>query len=124
GVYTLPVFLNRTLTLHFVLDSCASDVAIPPNTAKRLVETSTITESDFIGHAIYKLADGSKLESPQFYLRELIVGKQVVRNVVASIGPEGSSLLLGQSFLSHFGSWTLNNEDHVLVLSPRNRKPV
>src|SRR5207247_364143 len=33
GVYTLPVELNAVLTLHFVLDSGAADVQIPPEVA-------------------------------------------------------------------------------------------
>jgi hypothetical protein len=62
------------------VDSGAADVLIPPSVAKRLVETGTITEADFIGQTIYELADGSQLKSARFYLRELIVGNQVVRN--------------------------------------------
>jgi predicted aspartyl protease len=115
--------LNRTVTLSFILDSGATDVLIPPKIAKQLIETSTITEADFIGDAIYELADGSKLKSTRFYLRELVVGSQVVRNVAANIGPDRSSLLLGQSFLANFSSWTLDNERHILVLSPKSRKP-
>ena len=40
-------------------------------------------------------------------------------NVTASIGRPGSPPLLGQSFLSKFASWTLDNERNVLVLQSK-----
>ena len=46
----------------------------------------------------------------------MTVGGQTVSNVTASIGRPGSPPLLGQSFLSKFASWTLDNERNVLVL--------
>jgi hypothetical protein len=47
----------------------------------------------------------------------LRVGDQRVANVTASIGPARSQPLLGQSFLSRFPSWMLDNQRQVLVLS-------
>jgi hypothetical protein len=37
--------------------------------------------------------------------------------VTASAGPSNSTALLGQSFLSRFKSWTLDNQRHVIVLT-------
>jgi hypothetical protein len=42
-----------------------------------------------------------------------------VTNLTASIGGPGSPALLGQSFLSKFASWTLDNERNVLVLQTK-----
>ena len=49
-------------------------------------------------------------------LRELRVGDYRLQNVKAAVGPVEGSLLLGQSFLARFKSWTLDNDRHVLVL--------
>ena len=49
-------------------------------------------------------------------LRELRLGNHIVRTVVARIGPPKSELLLGQSFLSRFGVWAIDNTRHVLIL--------
>ena len=41
---------------------------------------------------------------------------QIVENVRASIGDVKGSLLLGQSFLEKFKSWSMDNTNHELVL--------
>jgi hypothetical protein len=41
----------------------------------------------------------------------------VVENVTGSLAPVQGILLLGQSFLSHFKSWSIDNTTHALVLN-------
>lgn len=116
GTYTVPVVINDVLTLHFVVDSGATDVAIPADVATTLVRTGTIKESDFIGSQKYQLADGSVIDSRQFIIRTLKVGDRIIENVRGSIGGVKGSLLLGQSFLEKFKSWSMDNATHELVL--------
>jgi hypothetical protein len=72
--------------------------------------------TDFTGQGTYVLADGSKLPSLQFTLRQLRVGNQVIRNVAASVAPVTSRYpLLGQSFLSRLPPWSIDYRRHVLV---------
>jgi hypothetical protein len=59
GIYHVPVVINDTLKLDFIVDSGASDVSIPADVALTLMRTGTIKESDFIGTEKYGLADGS-----------------------------------------------------------------
>jgi predicted aspartyl protease len=82
-----------------------------------LVRSGTLSENDFIGESSYVLANGGALRSARFNIRELRVGDRVVRDVAASVGSVSSDALLGQSFLSRVGSWTLDNKLHVLVLA-------
>jgi uncharacterized protein YcbK (DUF882 family) len=65
-LYTVPVLLNRTITLDFLLDSGASSVLVPPPVLKKLAGSGTVSEADFIGADIVRLADGSILKSPRF----------------------------------------------------------
>ena len=116
GTYTVPVFINDVLSLHFVVDSGASDVTIPADVAGTLTRTGTIKEADYIGNQQYQLADGSVITSRQFIIRSLKVGDQVVQNVRGSIGDVKGSLLLGQSFLEKFKSWSMDNASHELIL--------
>jgi predicted aspartyl protease len=116
GVYVVPVRINGAITLDFIVDSGASDVLIPADVAMTLARTRTIAPGDFIGDREYKLGDGSTLKSERFILRELKVGSRVLLNVVASIGPVKGEPLLGQSFLAHFGSWSIDNDRHLLAL--------
>ena len=111
-----PVRINRAITLDFIVDSGAADVLIPVDVAMTLTRAGTIAEGDFIGDQEYRLGDGSTLRSTRFILRELNVGNKVLQNVVASIGSVKGEPLLGQSFLARFGSWSIDNNRHVLVL--------
>ena len=82
-----------------------------------LLRTGTLQSSDFISYRPYILADGRELPSAQFRIRELRVGHYTARNVIAGLGQLGSDPLLGQSFLSKFGSATIDYKRNVLVLS-------
>lgn len=119
GVFEIPVRINGTITLNFILDSGASDVQLPFDVFSTLVRANTIKETDLIGESTYVLADGSKKKAPKFLIRELKIGNQILHNVPGSVGPANGSLLLGQSFLSHFDSWTFDNKRHVLRLAGR-----
>lgn len=116
GVFTIAGRLNDVLTLDFVVDSGAADVHIPADVASTLLRTHTINQGDFLPGAIYTMADGSKARSQRFIIRKLQVGNTIVRNVPAAIGNSKGDLLLGQSFLSRFPSWSIDNKSHRLIL--------
>jgi clan AA aspartic protease (TIGR02281 family) len=116
GTYKVPVLINNVITLDFTVDSGASDVSIPEDVVSTLIRAGTIKSTDFIDEQTYTLADGSKLKSHTFRIRSLKVGDRVLENVTGSVAPAKGSLLLGQSFLGRFKSWSIDNGKHVLVL--------
>ena len=116
GTFKVPVTINGQLTLKFVVDSGASDVSVPADVVGTLVRTETITDADFLGKQTYRLADGSSVPSERFVIRSLKVGDKTLENVTGSIAPVAGSLLLGQSFLSRFKSWSIDNQAGTLIL--------
>jgi len=116
GTYVVPVVINDAITLDFTVDSGASDVTIPVDVVTTLIRAGTIRGADFIGEKTYVLADGSKVKSRTFRIRSLAVGDRVVQDVVGSVAPASGTLLLGQSFLGRFKSWSIDNGRHALVL--------
>jgi hypothetical protein len=116
GTYTVPVLINGVLPLHFTIDSGASDVSIPSDVVSVLIRTGSLKDSDFIGSQKYVLADGSVITSRVFVIRSLKVGDQTITNVRGSVADANASLLLGQSFLGKFKSWSMDNSKHELVL--------
>ena len=116
GTFAVPATINGQLTLNFIVDSGAADVSIPADVVLTLRRTETITDSDFLGNQIYKLADGSTVPSQRFVIRSLKVGDKTFENVVGSIAPVAGSLLLGQSFLSRSKSWSIDNRRQALIL--------
>jgi hypothetical protein len=117
GTFAVPVTINNQLTLKFVVDSGAADVSIPADVVMTLLRTDTITDSDFLGTETYRMADGSTVPSQRFVIRSLKVGDKVLENVTGSIAPVAGSLLLGQSFLSRFKSWSIDNQRQALILN-------
>lgn len=113
----MPVRINDTITLPFLLDTGATDLVIPADVALTLIRADALASGDFIGTSRYRLANGSEEVSDQVVLREVQVGEHVVRNVTASISPFQGEPLLGQSFLSKFGAVTLDYKRLVLILS-------
>ena len=115
GIYVVPVLINDAITLNFVVDSGAADVSIPADVVMTLMRTGTLKETDFLGEKTYVLADGSKVPSQTFRIRSLKVGNKVLENVTGSVAAVQGNLLLGQSFLSRFKSWSIDNTKHALV---------
>lgn len=116
GVYKVPVRINEVITLNFIIDSGASTVQIPADVALTLLRAGTISSSDFLPGKRFRLADGSTVTSEMFRIRQLSIGGFQIDNVEASLASVEGPLLLGQSLLSRFPSWTLDNQRHVLIL--------
>ena len=116
GTFVVPVTINGEITLKFVVDSGAADVSIPADVVLTLFRTGTLTADDFLGKRTYTMADGSTVPSEQFTIRSLKIGDRVVENVTGSIAPVAGGLLLGQSFLGRFHSWSIDNQREALVL--------
>jgi len=93
----------------FIVDSGASDVSIPADVVLTLIRTGTLQDADFTGTQTYRLADGSTAPSTTFRIRSLSANQVEIANVKASIAPVAGELLLGQSFLSRFKSWSIDN---------------
>ena len=117
GTYVVPALINNAITLDFIVDSGAADVSIPADVVMTLMRTKTLKETDFLGEQTYVLADGSKVPSQTFVIRSLKVGSKVLENVNGSVSSVKGTLLLGQSFLSRFKSWSVDNTIQALLLS-------
>ncbi len=117
GIYMVPVRINQAVSIPFVLDSGASEVAIPADVFMTLLRSGSVTKSDFIGDGIFITADGTKHKSQRFVLREVQVGTHVIKHVVANVVPIEGDPLLGESFLSRLPSWSIDNNSHVLNLA-------
>jgi predicted aspartyl protease len=116
--YYVPVRINDTITLPFLLDTGASDLVMPADVALTLMRAGALKRGDFIGQTPYRMANGAEEVSDVVVLREVRVGDHTIRNVSASITPAQGEPLLGQSFLSKFGTLTVDYKRRVLVLSP------
>lgn len=116
GIFVVPVTINNTLQVPFIVDSGASDVSIPADYVDLLIRTGSIREDDFLGKRIYRLANGKMVAAQTFRLKSVQVGGRILQDVTGSVSIGSGGFLLGQSFLSRFRSWSVDNERKVLVL--------
>jgi clan AA aspartic protease (TIGR02281 family) len=119
GVHSVPVKINDALTLDFLIDSGAATVSMPADVVHALVRLGTLAPGDVLGSKDYKMANGSIYTSQTFKIRSLQIGDTVLQGVTGSMAPAQGGLLLGQSFLSRFRSWSIDNGRQVLVLDDR-----
>jgi clan AA aspartic protease (TIGR02281 family) len=116
GTFRVPAQVNGGITLNFVLDNGASDVAITEDVVQMLTRAGAVSSRDFMGTKTYVMADGSKLPGEAFTLHELTVGSHTIKDVTAHVAPVQGHLLLGQSFLSQLPAWTIDYKQHALVI--------
>lgn len=116
GTLVVPVLINNTLTMPFTIDSGASDVSVSSGILEKLLQSGTVSQADFRGKQVYHLADGSAVSSDTFRIHVLKVGDREVHDVLGSVTNDADSLLLGQSFLTRFRSWSIDNQRQVLLL--------
>jgi clan AA aspartic protease (TIGR02281 family) len=118
GTLQVPVIINGKTSLDFTIDSGATDVSIPANVFFSLSRDGMVSPRDYLDKRAYQLADGSTEYAQRIRIRSMRVGRVELRDVIASVVPSAGSLLLGQSFLSRLKSWSIDNEQQVLFITP------
>ena len=113
---TTSATINGKTRLPFVIDSGASAVTIPANVFRDLVTAGVVSAGDLRRSSVFRFGDGSTKVRPTFLIRSLRVGDVTVENLVGSVAEEGAPLLIGQTFLRRFKSWSIDNSRQVLVL--------
>lgn len=116
GILVAPAVLNNSIKADFIVDSGASDVSISAELYSRMVKSGAITDTDITGSRQYVNASGETSRATTFILRSLKVGHVEVSRVEASVGSFRAPLLLGESFLKRFKSWSIDNARQELVL--------
>src|SRR5215475_6822673 len=87
GVFTIPVQINRSITMQFLVDPGSAVVIIPISVLRNLIRNGTVTEGDVIGIGGAATADRSVYLMGKLRLRELRIGATVVRDVIAAVSP-------------------------------------
>ena len=116
GVYAVPLQLNHHVVLYGIVDSGASDISIPADILKAMKDDKILSESDFLDEKTYVMADGSKVAAKRYLIKSVRVGEKELNDVTISSTTKNGVILLGQSFLGRFKSWSIDNEDHALIL--------
>ncbi|WP_157973004.1 retropepsin-like aspartic protease [Aureibaculum luteum] len=120
GVYQIPCKVNG-VEMKFIFDTGASDISISKTEADFLVKQGLLKEEDIIGTQKYRIADGSISVGVKITIREIKINDIFINNVSATvIDNDNAPLLFGQSALSKFGRFEIEN-DILRIYQKENR---
>lgn len=115
GVRYIPIKINGQ-ELNFVFDTGASSICISTLEASVLYKNGTLTKKDFISTENFLDASGNINEGLKIKLRTIQIGDKIIENVEATIIKNPDAVcLLGQTALSKFGKYTIDNENNVII---------
>lgn len=117
GIYSVPCQVNGKPT-QFFFDPGAADVTLSIGFYNQAVKDGILKISDVLPEIVnYQVANGNIHSGRRINIRELSIGNLRLNNVVASvIDGEHAPLLLGQSALERFGTYTINNTASTLTI--------
>jgi clan AA aspartic protease (TIGR02281 family) len=113
--------INDAVVVDFTIDTGASYVTLTPDVLTTLQRGGTVSNTSFCGKSDVTLADGSKIAVSHVMLQTVRVGQTTATNVEAVVLPNvKGDLLLGQSFLSAVGKFTIDTQNSTLTFSDPN----
>jgi clan AA aspartic protease (TIGR02281 family) len=107
----IDVGLGRQV-VNMMLDTGASTSAITDEVANALVRDG---QARWLGTRTFKMADGSMTEALALVINEVRIGSHVVRDVEASVVPNGTMMLLGFPVVNQIGPFMINTRTRELV---------
>lgn len=116
GTFQVDCSVNG-LALNMIFDTGASDVTISKVEADFMLKNSYLSKDDIKGKQYYQIADGGISEGTVITLKEVRIGDAVLHNVNASVvKSQKAPLLLGESVLQRFGTFTVDNINSKLII--------
>ena len=115
GVLYIPMKVNGQ-ELNFVFDTGASSICISTLEAMVLIKNGLLSENDIIGEQGFMDATGRISVGAKINLRTIQIGNRELKNIEAIIieNPH-AECLLGQTALSKFGSYKIDNSTKEVV---------
>lgn len=117
GIYSVPCQINGKPSL-FYFDTGASEVSLSDKFYNEATKEGILKASDLLPEIVnYQVANGDVHSGRHINLRELRIGNLRLNNIIATVvDDEKAPLLLGQSALEQFGSYTINNNTSTLTI--------
>lgn len=117
NIFLVPVNVNNTLKMDFMIDTGASETSIPKYIILSLVRSGSIKIEDFLPGKTYTYADGKQYDSRRINIKEVNIGGIKLKNIAVSVADSDMApLLLGQNVLQQLGSVTFDYKNNLLVV--------
>jgi clan AA aspartic protease (TIGR02281 family) len=117
GTYEIASKING-LPLNMLFDTGAADISISQTEVDFMLKNGFLSERDYVGKALYNLANGVSEESKTVILRRVEIGGIVLKNVFASIAENREAgMLIGQSALQNFATILIDNKKQQIIIT-------
>ena len=117
NIFLVPVSINNTLKMDFMIDTGASETSIPKYIILSLVRTGSVKIEDILPGKTYTYADGKQYDSKRINIKEISIGTIKLNNVAVSVSEnEMAPLLLGQNVLQQLGAVTFDYKNNLVVV--------
>ncbi|MDA9872609.1 retroviral-like aspartic protease family protein [Saprospiraceae bacterium] len=125
GVYKVPCTLNGKAT-NFIFDTGASVLTISLKFYNSAISNGILRESDILPEVVnFEIANGDVVEGRMLNIRSFKLGELELSNVLATIIESQSvDMLLGQTVLQKFGSYTIDNNKMELIVNEMGNEVV
>lgn len=115
GIYEVPILINGVLKIDMIFDTGASEIYLTPDVISTLARTKTIKEEDILEGKNFMDASGKVNPSLRFNLKEIKIGKYVIKNVACGVSQSlKSPSLLGLNALGELGKVEINFKENTL----------
>jgi predicted aspartyl protease len=111
----VPVKMNNSLVVDFVLGTGSTEVTLSPDVAYSLYRTNTLSDGDIFMGGPFLDANGLLNEGVKFTIKEMQIGSATIKNIPAGIskaGTEGS--ILGLNALTKLGKVEVDFRNNIL----------
>jgi clan AA aspartic protease (TIGR02281 family) len=99
-------------TVTMLLDTGATTTAITDDLANALIRDG---HGRWLGERQYRMANGAIVFAQTLIINEVRLGRHVVRNVQASVVPNGTTMLLGFPVIDQIGPFQINTRTRELI---------
>ena len=117
GVYIASCKINDS-DARFIFDTGAAAVTLSLEYYNKAVANGSLLKIDVLPEVVnFQIANGDIIEGRMINLRSFKIGDLEIRNVLATIiSSQDSDMLLGQTLLKRFGSYTIDNNNNKLII--------
>jgi len=125
GIYTVPCQINGKTGI-FYFDTGASDISISLGFFKNGIKEGFLKVSDMLPEIVnYQVANGDIHSGRHINIKQFKIGNLTLSNIIATIvDNEDAPLLLGQSALEKFGSYTINSNTSTLTIAGNEKSDI
>lgn len=116
GMTYVKIRIGSSLQV-WLFDTGASDLLINTDMESALKQEQVITPASYRGTGEYEMANGMIDTCRKYVVNGVRIGRYTLNNVMVAVTDKGKRIIAGKGLLNKFSSWSLNNQESMLILN-------